>query len=249
MKSLGFKLGHGGTARAQEALAAALAEATTIVATDEPGRVRALRAGLDVASKEAAGPAWTKSYAEVGRVCRPKNDDGYVTTKVEDAAACRALCDADTTCGAWEYENYAADDRECELHEASVVDAKATAAQGPCQTSDPENYRCCHIDEALIETPADDPDTESEEDATQYVPPAKPAPTDDTTGDHGRSKKKQSKGSEWPVVVGVVLALVFLMAIGIGCSLWARGARVDPSDSKAAAAAPGEETEEPLQVV
>ena len=47
----------------------------------------------------------------------------------------------------------------------------------------------------------------------------------------------------------VVLALVFLMAIGIGCSLWARGARVDPSDSKAAAAAPGEETEEPLQVV
>ena len=30
---------------------------------------------------------------------------------------------------------------------------------------------------------------------------------------------------------------------------WARGARVDPSDSKAAAAAPSEETEEPLQVV
>ena len=183
-------------------------------------------------------------------MCRPKNDDGYVTTKVEDAAACRALCDADMTCGAWEYENYAADDRECELHEASVVDAKATAAQGPCQTSDPENYRCCHIDEALIETPADDPDTESEEDATQYVPPAKPAPADDATaGDHGGSKKKQSKGSEWPVVVGVVLALTFLMILGIGCSLWARGARVDPSDSKAAAAAPGEDSEEPLRVV
>jgi len=98
--------------------------------------------------------------------------------------------------------------------------------------------------------PAWNPDTESEEDATQYVPPAKPAPTDDATaGDHGGSKKKkQSKGSEWPVVVGVVLALVFLMAIGIGCSLWARGGRVDPSDSKAAAAAPVE-TEEPLQVV
>ena len=102
----------------------------------------------------------------------------------------------------------------------------------------------------MIETPPDDPDTESEEDATQYVPPAKPAPTDDTTGDHGGSKKKQSKGSEWPVVVGVVLALVFLMAIGIGCSLWARGARVDPSDSKLpAAAAPGKDSEEPLQVV
>ena len=177
-----------------------------------------------------------------------------MTTKVDDAAACRALCDADTTCGAWEYENYAADDRECELHEASVVNAEATAAQGPCQTSDPENYRCCHIDEALMAPtpPKDDSDTESEEDATQYVPPAKPAPTDDATGgrgDHGGSKKKQSKGSEWPVVVGVVLALVFLMAIGIGCSLWARGARVDPSDSKAAAAAPNEETEEPLQVV
>ena len=93
-------------------------------------------------------------------------------------------------------------------------------------------------------------ETESEEDATQYVPPAKPAPADDATaGDHGGSKKKQSKGSEWPVVVGVVLALVFLMAIGIGCSLWARGARVDPSDSKQPAAAPNEETEEPLQVV
>ena len=143
-----------GTARAQEALGAALADAAAIVATDEPGRVRALRAGLDIAKTEAAGPAWTN---------------------------------------------------------------------------------------------LDDPDTESEEDATQYVPPAKPAPTDDTTGDHGGSKKKQSKGSEWPVVVGVVLALVFLMAIGIGCSLWARGARVGPS--KAAAAAPNEETEEPLQVV
>lgn len=51
------------------------------------------------------------------------------------------------------------------------------------------------------------------------------------------------------MVVGVILALAFLMILGIGCSLWARGARVDPSDSKAAAAAPGEETEEPLQVV
>ena len=79
-----------GTARAQEALGAALAEAAAIVATDEPGRVRALRAGLDIAKTEAAGPAWTN---------------------------------------------------------------------------------------------LDDPDTESEEDATQYVPPAKPAPTDDTTGD------------------------------------------------------------------
>ena len=69
-----------GTARAQEALGAALADAAAIVATDEPGRVRALRAGLDIAKTEAAGPAWTKLYAEVGRVCRPKNDDGYVTT-------------------------------------------------------------------------------------------------------------------------------------------------------------------------
>ena len=103
----------------------------------------------------------------------------------------------------------------------------------------------------MIETPPDDPDTESEDDATQYVPPAKPAPADDATGGSGGStKKKQSKGSEWPVVVGVVLTLAFLMILGIWCSLWARGARVDPSDSKQpAAAAPGEETEEPLQVV
>ena len=47
-----------------------------------------------------------------------------------------------------------------------------------------------------------------------------------------------------------MLTLAFLMILGIGCSLWARGARVEPSDSKQpAAAAPGEETEEPLQVV
>ena len=72
---------------------------------------------------------------------------------------------------------------------------------------------------------------------------------DATAGDRGGSKKKQKKGSEWPVVVGVILALAFLMILGIGCSLWARGARVDPSDSKATAVAPGEETEEPLQVV
>jgi hypothetical protein len=91
-----------------------------------------------------------KSYVEVGRVCRPKNNDGYVTTTVADAAACQTLCDADAKCGAWEYENYAADNRECELHEASVVDAEATALQGPCTTSDPASYRCCHIDAALV---------------------------------------------------------------------------------------------------
>ena len=84
------------------------------------------------------------------------------------------------------------------LYEASVVNAEATAAQGPCQTSDSENYRCCHIDEALIETPTDDPDMESEEDATQYVPPAKPAPTDDTTGDQRprRIEKEEAEQSK-----------------------------------------------------
>ena len=46
-----------------------------------------------------------------------------------------------------------------------------------------------------------------------------------------------------------MLTLAFLMILGIWCSLWARGARVDPSDSKAAVVATNEETEEPLQVV
>ena len=58
-----------------------------------------------------------REYAEVGAVCRPKNGDGYVTVTAEGGPPeCRALCDADEKCGAWEFENHAADYKECELH-------------------------------------------------------------------------------------------------------------------------------------
>ena len=139
--------------RAQEALAAATAQAAEIVATDEPGRVRALLAGFDLAKAAAAGDAWP--------------------------------------------------------------------------------------------TPGD-PDTDSGQDATD-----KNSTDDGSTATGGRdgggSKKKKKSGDEWPVVLGVVLALLVLAVVGVGAALWSRGARKGASKSPAAAA--DEETEEPLQVV
>lgn len=72
---------------------------------------------------------------------------------------------------------------------------------------------------------------------------------DSATGgrDGGGSKKKKKSGDEWPVVLGVVLALLVLAVIGVSAALWSRGARMGASKPPAAAA--DEETEEPLQVV
>jgi len=98
-----------------------------------------------------------REYQAVGMLCRPKNADGYsISLEVASAAACREKCEADKDkCGAFEYEYVPGDDRECELHEKTKVDWRATQAMGPCllQTEGAGNvlldapvlgkYRCC----------------------------------------------------------------------------------------------------------
>jgi len=42
-----------------------------------------------------------REYAKVGRVCRPKNGDGYETLEAE-LDDCKARCDGDPKCGAYE---------------------------------------------------------------------------------------------------------------------------------------------------
>jgi len=100
-----------------------------------------------------------REYQAVGMLCRTKNADGYsISTKVASAAACRAKCEADKEkCGAFEYEYVAGDDRECELHEKTKVDPRATQAMGPCLLRTDGGgdtmldapvlgeYRCCWI--------------------------------------------------------------------------------------------------------
>jgi len=100
----------------------------------------------------------TIGYVPVGRVCRPKNADGYaIFTGVDTPESCRRRCDKDfPRCGAWEFENYALDDKECELHERSVVSYNETLAMGDCQilTNSSENddsYRCCWIAKDVVE--------------------------------------------------------------------------------------------------
>mmetsp|Transcript_34749 Transcript_34749/g.107514 ORF Transcript_34749/g.107514 Transcript_34749/m.107514 type:complete len:185 (+) Transcript_34749:397-951(+) len=100
-----------------------------------------------------------REYAKVGRVCRPKNGDGYETLEAE-LDDCKARCDGDPKCGAYEYENYSADFKECELHESTIIDASLTEAEGPCEAGDATTnygYRCCNIDIALLAAPTGPP--------------------------------------------------------------------------------------------
>ena len=111
----------------------------------------------DCASASQRCPA--RTYDAVGQLCRPKNSDGYsISTQVVTAAACRAKCEADAgKCGAFEYEFVAGDDRECELHEKTVVSVTESRAMGACLLStsgggDPMDdppilgmYRCCWV--------------------------------------------------------------------------------------------------------
>jgi len=112
----------------------------------------------DCASEAERCPDTPRDYEAVGRLCRPKNNDGYaISTQVVSASACREKCEADAgRCGAFEYEYVAGDDRECELHEQAVVSRLETAATGACLLTtdggdvmlDPPvvgQYRCCWI--------------------------------------------------------------------------------------------------------
>lgn len=112
----------------------------------------------DCASEAERCPLTPRDYEAVGRLCRPKNNDGYaISTQVVSASACREKCEEDADrCGAFEYEYVAGDDRECELHEHTVVSRSETAATGACLLTteggdamlDPpvlNQYRCCWI--------------------------------------------------------------------------------------------------------
>lgn len=106
-----------------------------------------------------SGLALPREYAPVGRVCRPKNGDGYALfTGLDDPNSCRDRCEADAVnCGAWEFENYAGDDRECELHERSVVSVQATRDMGDCQITEDGvlGYRCCWILKQILDDKPD----------------------------------------------------------------------------------------------
>ena len=100
-----------------------------------------------------------REYIAVGRVCRPKNGDGYsIASGIDTPESCQQKCDDDSTrCGAWEYEDHGSDDKECELHERNVISYRDTQAMGECQLSgDSESmdggYRCCWIAEDVVDS-------------------------------------------------------------------------------------------------
>jgi len=96
-----------------------------------------------------------RDYLPVGRVCRPKNGDGYsIASGVDTPESCQKKCDDDSSrCGAWEFEDHELDNRECELHEIEVVSYEETLAMGDCQLSEitGEEYRCCWIAREIVE--------------------------------------------------------------------------------------------------
>ena len=74
-----------------------------------------------------------REYVPVGRVCRPKNKDGYlITSGIDTPESCQKKCDDDKIkCGAWEFENYnGGDNQECELHEYNIISYNETIAMG-----------------------------------------------------------------------------------------------------------------------
>ena len=74
-----------------------------------------------------------REYVPVGRVCRPKNNDGYLLTSgIDTPETCQKKCDDDKIkCGAWEFENYiGGDNQECELYEYNIISYNETIAMG-----------------------------------------------------------------------------------------------------------------------
>ncbi len=97
-----------------------------------------------------------REYVPVGKVCRPKNGDGYARASgVDTPESCRKKCDDEATkCGAWEFEDHDLDNKECELHEIDVVSYEETLAMGDCEitnTTGDDDYRCCWIAKEVVE--------------------------------------------------------------------------------------------------
>ncbi len=98
----------------------------------------------------------TREYLPVGKVCRPKNGDGYsITSGVDTPESCQKKCDDEASkCGAWEFEDHDLDNKECELHESNVVSYDESLVMGACEITRPtgsEDYRCCWIAKEVVE--------------------------------------------------------------------------------------------------
>lgn len=111
-----------------------------------------------------------REYVPVGKVCRPKNGDGYsITSGVDTPESCRKKCDdAADRCGAWEFEDHDLDNKECELHEIEVVSYKETIAMGDCEIPNATgnvDYRCCWIAKEIVETQTETDSIVGDEDA------------------------------------------------------------------------------------
>ena len=80
------------------------------------------------------------------------NNDGYALfTGVDTPESCRDRCNSEANkCGAYEFENYDLDNRECELHERSIISYQNTVEQGGCQLSMEGAYRCCWILKEIV---------------------------------------------------------------------------------------------------
>jgi len=115
-----------------------------------------------------------REYVPVGKVCRPKNGDGYsITSGVDTPESCRKKCDDDATkCGAWEFEEHDFDNKECELHEIDVVSYEETMAMGDCEianTTGNGDYRCCWIAKDIVAAQTEKDSIVVEEDTLSSV--------------------------------------------------------------------------------
>ena len=94
-------------------------------------------------------------YFATGKVCRPKNNDGYSRESgVDTPQSCKQKCDDDSArCGAWEFEDHDMDNKECELHERNVISYQDTKEMGECQVPDDGigDYRCCWIAKDVVD--------------------------------------------------------------------------------------------------
>ena len=79
-------------------------------------------------------------YIATGRVCRPKNNDGYSRESgVDTPQSCQQKCNDDSArCGAWEFEDHDMDNKECELHERDVISYQDTKEMGELVDEDVE---------------------------------------------------------------------------------------------------------------
>lgn len=111
----------------------------------------------------------SREYLPVGKVCRPKNGDGYsITSGVDTPESCQEKCDDEASkCGAWEFEDHDLDNKECELHEVDIVSYEETLAMGDCErtrtTGDKDYYRCCWIAREVVEAQTKGKDFTDEE--------------------------------------------------------------------------------------